>query len=77
MLYRSMKQSIGNLCVDTSRQLNAGLGVMSWWFLKASLHDATFIQNIIGFLLKNVLDQKLYRVDARKTLLDDPQQNPS
>ena len=44
--------------------------------LKSSLDDATFIQNIIGFLLKNVLDQKLYRVDARKTLLDDPQQNP-
>ena len=33
--------------------------------VKARLHDATFVQNIIGSLLKNVLDQKLYRVDAR------------
>ena len=40
--------------------------------VKASLDDATFIQNIIGFLLKNDSNQKLYRVDARKTLLDDP-----
>ena len=38
--------------------------------IKASLHDATFIQNIIGFLLENILDQMLYHVDARKTLLD-------
>ena len=28
----------------------------------ARLRDATFIQNIIGVLLKNALDQKLYRV---------------
>ena len=45
--------------------------------VKARLHDATFVQNIIGSLLKNGLDQTLYRVDARKTLLDDPQQNLS